>query len=138
MTVQKMTLEQKRAADALRQIKALKGQPSMLEGKFCSYVKRLPAEILTEGLGQALATHLAAGGGSHGADAHELLYRAVSDWLCRDDTNAPYHGYSNVIEGIVQKDAATYRQAQTEAMSYLIWLKKFAVAFLTESVEDPS
>lgn len=138
MAAQHITLEQQRAANALEQIRALQGRGSAVEGKFRSYVKGLPAEILTEGLGQALATHLAAAGGANGPDAHGALYRAVSDWLCRNDAYAPYPGQTNVIEGITQHDAVTYRQAQMEAMSYLVWLKKFAVAFLAESPEDPA
>lgn len=136
MAVQKVTLEQQRAADALLRIKSLQGKDPLLEGKFRSYVKGLPAEILTEGLGQALATHLAAASGLNNPDAHEALYRAVSDWLCRNDAYAPYPGQANAIEGITHHDAATYRQAQMEAMSYLVWLKKFAVAFLAELPED--
>lgn len=138
MLDQHMTLEQQRAANALQRIKGLQGQGSAVEGKFRSYVKGLPAEILTEGLGQALATHLAAAEGSNGSAAHDALYRAVSDWLCRDSAYAPYPGQANVIAGITQHDAAQYRQAQVEAMRYLVWLKKFAVAFLAASPEDPS
>ena len=138
MAAQTITLEQQRAADALGRIKSLQKKEPLFQGKFRSYVKGLPAEILTEGLGQALATHLAAAGGSNGPDAHGALYRAVSDWLCRNEAYAPYPGQANVIEGITQHDAATYRRAQWEAMSYLVWLKKFAVAFLAESPEDLS
>ncbi len=136
MAAQKVTLEQQRAADALLRIKSFQGKDPLFEGKFRSYVKGLPAEILTEGLGQALATHLAAVDNSNRLDAHEVLYRAVSDWLCRNDAFAPYPGQANAIEGITHHDAATYRQAQMEAMSYLVWLKKFAVAFLAASPED--
>jgi len=132
MATQKIALEQQRAADALMRVKSLKGAGPLLEGMFRSYVKGLPAEIMTEGLGQALATHLAASGSSNSPDAHRALYSAVSDWLCRNDPYAPYPGQANAIEGITHNDAAAYRQAHMEAMSYLVWLKKFAVALLTE------
>ena len=102
-----LTIGQKRAAHSLAAIKGLKGlesdqievyvqQFASLEwlfkqhnldiGKFDSYVERLPATIVTNGLGQAMAFELAAsklGKTDRKPDerAHELLYRIIESWL---------------------------------------------------------
>lgn len=132
MRVDEPTLDQRRAAHALNRIRALQTQDDEIQGRYRSYVQALPAEIMMNGLGQALATHLAASS----EPGHSPLYEDVSRWLCRDDRYAPYPGKANVIDAICRSDAASYRQAHTEAMHYLLWLKKFAVAFLKKSPEE--
>jgi|GEM_PF-2210253 len=113
----KRTLEQKRADHAIRTIKKLieldqsqpdDGKNSPIYGNLRNYVESLPATIVMNGLGQALATELALakigeGGGSKadcdldeamksikpstkgGRDAdkraHEILFSIVQDWL---------------------------------------------------------
>lgn len=131
MSVDESTLDQRRAADALDRIRDMQTQDDEMQGRYRSYVQALPAEIMMNGLGQALATHLAAD-----EPGHRKLYDHVSRWLCRNDGYAPYPGKANVIDAICSSDAASYRQAHTEAMHYLLWLKKFAVAFLKKSPEE--
>jgi len=123
------TLAQRRAADALGKINKLKSEGQYR--KYVSYVKGLPATILTNGLGQAAATLCAAAKGKH-EDAHYVLYEHLSSWLCRDDDDAPYRGADNLLEGITNREEDDYIRAQAESLAYLEWLKKFAVAFLEE------
>ena len=107
-------------------------------GKFDSYVKALPATIIMNGLGQAVATTLASAKLSLNDDdkrkprhrAYKILYQILSDWLCRNDEEAPYRGEPELIEAIISKDEKTYLAAQAEAMAYLEWLKKFSNAYL--------
>jgi len=120
-----MTLEQQRAAHALEQILELKQKGAY--GNYVSYVKALPATILANGLGQALATLKA-----QGQDGHDLLFAQISCWLCQDDVHAPYRNAQDVLQALVDADQQTYRRAQVEALAYLTWLKKFAVAYLGE------
>ncbi len=131
-----LTLGQRRAAHALARIQEIKGQKY---GKYQSYVKGLPTTILNSGLGQAAAMLLASAklGKQERSDDHrayETLYAHLSDWLCRDDSrgHAPYPG-GDLMEAIVQHDLDDYAHAQAEALAYLEWLKKFAVAFLKEA-----
>jgi CRISPR-associated protein Cmr5 len=131
MTVQ--TLEQKRARHALEQIKALqKDKP----GNYLSYVNALPAAILMNGLGQALATERAASD-----QAHHTLANHVASWLLSEDARTRYQKPSDLESGnpedvqkllhrIVAGDQDAYLWAQTEAIAYVTWLKKFANAFL--------
>jgi len=122
------TLDQRRAVDSLTRVKQLKksGDP----GKYASYVKSLPASILQNGLGQALATLLAAAKGNT-SDAHYVLYSHLHQWLCSDSDDAVYRKAGDVLEALIQHDEKLYLHAQAESLAYLEWLKKFAVAYLS-------
>jgi len=131
-----MNIDRKRAEHALQTINNL---PDDVK-KYTSYVKGLPATILQNGLGQAMATLLAASKGRDAMNnnevnsAHRLLYDHVQGWLCRDDTDfpAPYSGSTELMNAITVGDEEAYIRAQAEALAYLNWLKKFAVAFRPE------
>jgi CRISPR-associated protein Cmr5 len=130
MTVQ--TLEQKRARHALEQIKALQKEKP---GNYLSYVNALPAAILMNGLGQALATERAASD-----QAHHKLVQHVSEWLLSPEAHTRYaasvsdeaklDAAQRLLGRIVAGDQDAYLWAQTEAIAYVTWLKKFANAFL--------
>lgn len=131
------TLAQRRAAYALNNIKELEDTKC---GKYLSYVKSLPATILMNDLGQAAATLLASakfGKEDKRTDDHrayETLYKHLSSWLCRDDPDAPYPDPKDedLMDAITNHNQDEYRCAQAEALAYLEWLKKFAVAFLKD------
>ncbi len=132
MTTQ--TLEQKRAKHALDQVKALQKEEP---GNYLSYVNALPAAILMNGLGQALATERAASD-----PAHHKLARHVSEWLLSLEAHTRYAPVSDearldaaqwLLIRIVAGDQDAYLWAQTEAIAYVTWLKKFANAFLNSS-----
>ena len=142
-----MNIERERAAHALRTIEPL---PDDVK-KYTSYVKALPASILQNGLGQAMATLLAASKGKPAMkdgevnDAHRLLYNHVQAWLCRNDPAAPYRTEeepgaesTELMTRITQENEASYIRAQAEALAYLAWLKKFATAFRPEKKETPN
>lgn len=130
----KQTLEQRRAHHAWKTISEMKSNKKDC-GNFTSYVDALPAAILMNGLGQALATELA------GKDSgHKILYNALKNWLCGGDKSSPYSKEIDLIEAIIQGDQKQYIQAQPEALAYLVWLKKFSRALLETvqiSTESP-
>lgn len=123
------TLAQKRAADAWQKTRELL-QPKNedFNDKYASYTASLPATIQMCGLGQAAATLLSAARGK--ADAHKKLYDNLSNWLCRDEKEAPYRGANDLMEAIVGNDRDAYLRAQAEALAWLEWMKKFATAYL--------
>ena len=127
------SLDQRRAAHALTTIKERRKHPR--QSDYLGYAKALPASILQNGLGQAMATLLAAAGSSVD-DPHFLLYRDVEDWLCGDDEDAPYRGRPGLLEAIATTDQRQYLRAQAEAQSYLDWLKKLAAAYLKVDSRD--
>lgn len=120
------SLNLQRAEHALHAVDAIKDKDT---GHYVSYVSALPATILQNGLGQALATLLSAAEGKRD-DPHHRLYDQMQSWLCRDHVDAPYHGHNNLIKAIVDGDEQAYLHAHAETLAYLVWLKKFAVAFL--------
>lgn len=126
-------LDQRRAAHALAKVR--KQRKHLRRCDYLSYAKALPAAILQNGLGQAMATLLAAAK-SNVDDPHFLLYRDLEDWLCRDDEDAPYRGAQGLLEAITTKDQRHYLRAQAEAQGYLNWLKKIAAAHLDVDPRD--
>ncbi len=124
----KTTLDQKRAADALRKIREINVAEN--DGMYTSYISALPATILMNGLGQALATELAKAK-ANSNDSHQLIYKHLADWL---STQVPQLNGDNAkfLDRLMTEDQQTYVQAQSEAMAYLGWLKQFSRAFLTD------
>jgi len=118
------SLELRRAECALQAVEALKGKQI---GHYVSYVRALPANILQNGLGQALAMLLAAG-----KEPREERYHQMQDWLCGEHSDAPYRGEPTLIDAIAKGSEAQYLHAHAEALAYLNWLKKLAVAFLND------
>jgi CRISPR-associated protein Cmr5 len=121
-----LPLDLERAKHALAQVEAIR---DLEYGNYSSYVKALPAAILQNGLGQSLATLLAAAKVDT-ADPHKLLYDHLAAWLTRDQADAPYRGETDLLKAIMDHDEDSYLLCQAEALAYLRWLKKFATAFL--------
>jgi len=120
------TLGQKRAAHALEAIKKLVKQKNY--GNFGSYVQRLPATIVMNGLGQSMAGELAAARGCTNEDerAHKILFELVESWL----QESKAYPEVDLMTAIVQGSQENYVRAQAEALAYLDWLKKFSQAYL--------
>lgn len=125
------TLGQKRAAHALEAIKKLEQEKNY--GNFGSYVQRLPATIVMNGLGQAMAGELAAARLAKGVkmstdeQAHKTLFDCVESWLFESKV---YTEDKNLMKAIVRSGQEDYVRAQAEALAYLDWLKKFSQAYL--------
>ncbi|MDI6718598.1 MAG: type III-B CRISPR module-associated protein Cmr5 [Methanomicrobiales archaeon] len=139
------TLEQERAKHAWEVVNEIRKSDT---GHFRSYVERLPASILVNGLGQALAAELAAAefatAEKAGADkksekerrdreAHRRLYTALEKWIV--EKRGIYRSEEGLMKGIVNGTQEQYILAQAEALAYLEWLKKFARAFLKKKEE---
>ena len=128
------TLGQRRASHALSRIKTLEGDE--YKKKFASYADRLPATIVMNGLGQAMASELAAarlGKSDRKPDekAHEKLFDIVQDWLKKSGVYENANPESKwLMEAIVEGSQDDYVRAQAEALAYLDWLKKFSQAYL--------
>ncbi len=89
------------------------------------------------GLGQALAMEKA--GAAKDGDVklgHLALYKHMDEWLIKGWENSVYEGEGDVLGAICNGCEADYIRAQTEAMDYLEWLKKFAVAFLDNKDQE--
>ena len=134
------TLEQQRAAHALERVEKLQERAGgFKEDKdkeeyrklYRSYVDRLGPTIVMNGLGQALATELAAAGGDSNprSKAHRELYEAVKDWLCRKEGGI-YPADQDLLKSITKHEEAMYLHAQAETLAWLDWHKKACRASL--------
>lgn len=123
------SLAQRRAAHALSRIEIHKNSGPKSYGNYVSYTESLPATVLMNGLGQAAATLLSRAAGN-AKDAHRLLYDDLQDWLCGKDAAVPYAKASDLMKALIDNDQQEYLHAQAEALAYLVWLKKFANAYL--------
>ena len=129
-----MTIEQERAKSALLEVEKLESETEVFKQRYRSYVDRLGPAIVMNGLGQALAVELAAAGPEPekpDARAHRRLYENVKGWLCRD--GGVYPSGSDLLRSVMDHDESFYMRAQTEALAWLEWHKKFCRAYLPDS-----
>ena len=135
------TLAQRRARHALDCIRIHEKAGVGSYKNYVSYVEALPATILMNGLGQACAALLAKAEGKLDKP-HGLLYADLQSWLCGPDPAAPYPTPQNqaredcLMKAITTCDQNQYLRAQVEALAFLVWLKKFAGAFLERKKEE--
>jgi len=129
------TLAQRRAAHALTRVQQHEKTGKDSYGNYVSYVESLPAIIVMNGLGQACATLLARAEGDL-ERPHGLLYADLHSWLCREDAAAPFPKATDLMQAITERDQSRYLHAQTEALAFLIWLKKFANAYLARGSRE--
>lgn len=118
---QQRTLEQERAKAAWMNIAQVKGESYRKE--YLSLVRSAPADIQISGLGQTLAFWR-----SKGKNEHETLYEHVSEWVMKQ---LGKQNQQKLLAWIsLEATSDQYRQATAEAMSFLLWLKRFAEAEL--------
>ncbi len=121
------TLEQQRANQAWSDIQSIAGCSEDFKKKYGSLARRVPMLVLTNGLGQTLA-FLKAKGKNDQNDEHSVLFRHLSDWTMAQV--APGSGNPDLLQWVLNNDSTAYRQATTEVLAYLVWLKRFAEAEL--------
>ncbi len=125
------SIEQLRAADALKRVVDLRDRPEKFRQRYRAYVDRLSPAIVMNGLGQALATERAAAGAPLPQDddkqAHHELYHSLHSWLCRPEGGI-YPGAQDLLGEIMAQDESFYLRAQAEALAWLRWHKKFCRA----------
>jgi CRISPR-associated protein Cmr5 len=123
------TLAQRRAAHALKRVRAREGDGIEKYGNYVSYAESFPSQILMNGLGQACASLLSKAKGKL-EEPHGMLYDDLRSWLCGEDPAVPFKGRGDLMEALVKSEQKTYLHAQIETLAFLVWLKKFANAYL--------
>ena len=130
-------LERERAAHALAKVKALLDRPEEFRKSYRAYVDRFGGAVVMNGLGQALATELAAAGPSPTTDgdlAHKALADNVCEWLSRE--GGVYAGEPDAVGALMEGDQALYLRAQAEVLAWLTWHKKFCHAYLPRGGDE--
>jgi CRISPR-associated protein Cmr5 len=126
-------LLQARARFALERIRA--HEQDRHKAEYARLVRRLPAMILRNGLGQGLAFCLATAGGKENRDQSPAghLVQDLTEWLIGQRHVYPAGEgpeLGRLIGELVKGNALTYQHAQQEALALLNWMKQFADAFL--------
>ena len=128
------TIDQRRAEHAWVTVKKAKDLQGEEQKKFVTQVKKLPARIVTSGLGQALAFLKAKG---HA----KLLLEELSDWVLykhqKPEGNLPSKANDNLlIDRIIKSDSYFLRRATDEVLSYVMWVGRFTEAEGLKGEED--
>jgi len=140
-----MSIAQERASDALEKVLAVKkykcstkdDKNDTFQKRYRAYVDRLGPMIISNGLGQALATEQAAAGHNPVKPeeiAHAKLYENISSWLCRQPSGI-YPGANDLITALMNGSQSEYIKAQSEALAWLEWHKRFCRAYLPRDTE---
>ena len=128
----RLMLEQERAKYALNALnKLLEDKNKKNNDKYATYIRRLPSMILTNGLGQALAFLLA----DNAKDTHSpaiKIYHQIQHWLL-SERKIYDSSDSDLMATLVKQKSSGYMHAQHETLKLLVWMKKFADAYLPES-----
>ena len=115
------TLGQQRAEFALEELAAVEGED---QEKFAKLTAGLPAMILQNGFGQALAFLMAKGKGHHNS-----AFDIMKKWLVQQDI-LQAGDTKEILKAISKMDQTDYLRAQTETLAMLEWLKRYANAEL--------
>ncbi len=128
-------LDQLRAAYSWEKVTKTKTAPKINFQEYTVLLKKLPALIATNGLGQAMAFLAGkAGADSRGEDGsvHGTVLAQVGEWLYREEApyRGPYAGHDDprLLQAIAVCDVLTYRRAHAEAMAIVNYLRTFAAA----------
>lgn len=109
----RQTLEQERAKKAWEQVN------QSYSDEYLSVVRGTPPLILSCGLGQTIAFYCSKGGAS------KIVADHLAEWLLRDEAQK---SATDLLDNIMHNDRDRYRQLTSEAIAYLVWLKRFAEA----------
>lgn len=127
------SIEQERAQHAMKQVSDVLGLSDSVKKKFKAYANSLPAMIQSTGLGQALAfAKVKANGKGDEAAAWNAMYKALDNWM---QSRKIWSERDDTLSVLVAGNQHQYQLAQAEAFAYLVWLKQFARAMITEEVD---
>jgi CRISPR-associated protein Cmr5 len=145
--------EHTRARAALKAISSLSTAQDLAPA-YKSYVATFPALVRMAGLGQAIATAMAAAGREGGTTAaYRALLGHLEAWLCDHCPWSPYRNAAQpepatkgrppkpggrLLLAVVQGDRAHLLAGEAEALAYLDWLKKLANGLLDEAPAKPA
>ena len=114
----KSTLERGRAAFAYKQVSSyLKGKSEKQQKNYRSYLKKLPAMIKTNGLGQTFAFYSSEKG------AYRDIYEQIGQWLKKEHKDL--FDEKTVVESIISMNSSDYRMITTEVIALTNWMRRF-------------
>jgi CRISPR-associated protein Cmr5 len=117
------SLENKRAEFALQCVyQANNKKNQSFKTDYKSYAKNIPVLIKTNGLGNTLAFMC-----SKDKEAYKLIYQQLSEWLKHSEISCePLLSNGELLDFVISRDSAIYKQITTETLAFLNWLKRLA------------
>ncbi len=122
----RQSIDMKRASDAWDKVQEVRRGVAD-KGKYGSRAKDIGALIMTAGLGPTLAFLRSKD------DAARLLYKHISEWVTPQVEFAK--GSGDLMQRLMENDTPDYRRATTEALAYVLWLKRFVEGEFKEEIE---
>jgi len=101
--------------------------------KYSSYVKKLPAYIKCNGLGQTLAFMFSKAGSS--SEYALILEQFRQYFVFSGVIGQEVHTTEDLLESIISMDPASYRYATVELLSMIAWLRRFVEGVLGGETE---
>jgi CRISPR-associated protein Cmr5 len=120
------TKDQERALFAMEKVLI----PSVTEdekGKYATLIRKLPAMVIHNSLGQSLAYLLADDEGNKTKPSWKL-YKCIEEWVC--GKMKIYDPRQDFMKSLMEGERQEYIHAQNETLSLLTWMRKFADAYL--------
>jgi CRISPR-associated protein Cmr5 len=121
------TLEQERAAFAMGKVLPPPVTEEKEQGNYATLIRKLPAMVIHNGLGQSLA-YLLADAERHETKPSWKLYKCIEEWVC--GRMNIYDPQKDLMKSLMEGKRKEYLHAQQEALSLLAWMTKFADAYL--------
>jgi CRISPR-associated protein Cmr5 len=121
------SLEQDEALYALKSIQSLQDGSREIQRDYLTQVKRLPAMVLSNGLGHSLAFLLAKDKESE-SSVYYSLFKHIADWLTEQKV---YPAEGDIMKHMMEGTMTQYIEAQSYVMRILTWLVRFAKAYLS-------
>ena len=121
-------IEGGRAEFALNAVKkVVKSNNEQTRKEYKSYARKFPSLAPTNGLAAAAAFAFKKGG------AWGLIYGNISDWL---RYKCSFAEPTTLIEYVCSLDSDEYRVATNEALSFFVWLSRFASGLIEGEPDD--
>lgn len=115
-------IESGRASFAFNEVKAFVENNPADRTEYRSYVKKLPAMIQVNGLGQALAFYYS----NNKKKAYFEIYQSLTKWLKEKFPEAFQQGENQtLVDVVINLDSQDYRLFTLEVMALLNWMRKF-------------
>ena len=104
----------------------VKAKAEKLFKEYTSLAKSAPADIMSNGLGQTLAFWGAKA--KENENGYSKLLKDVTNWLTDERHRLNNKGRELVKWIVGLDDMNQYRRATSEAIAFLVWVKRFAEA----------
>lgn len=125
-------IEGGRASFAFNEVKNFVENHSRYRTEYRSYVKKLPAMIQVNGLGQALAFYYS----NNQKKAYFEIYQSITEWLKEKFPEAFQRDDQTLVEVVINLESQDYRLFTLEVMALLNWMRKFVDGMVKAGESD--